>query len=544
MIELKNSRIQYLGKASGGERYSLDAFIGAVQMREPGGQWEDIKPRLVRDTDGWHIEGAPYYAEIKDDGSRLFCDDRNERGKYLHVPAPALFDNLPRNIVSSPARLDGVIVPNQITMPAEWGEMRIIFSNTGMHFEILFTKAPPPALFGKDSPRILLDVETTGIDVAELLKSGEGLAIPRPRIMPAGADVFLSQSQERWLDWSYKNGQLELGFDLSGLAFPILLKNTTVDVQIGVGADDGFCSGTDFDNTTNSIFAGKYPVNSNCRAFYRFTNITVPQSSTITVCYLTVYEQESDSSALTKLFLEKAQNPGAVTSASDYDSRTLTTAGVDWDGDPGTSDWQNSPSLVTPMQELVNAYDHNNHAMQVMHKDDGGGTWACQRFFSYDWGSSRSAKLHIEYTSGGGATAKTSAETGDGADVSLLKATLQRAEAASGTDARQSLLAVLLRSESGTGVEQSLLNAPVAKLSAESGTGLETRNLMARLTSGEAGHGVDTGAIPGQKNISGEDSGLGDDALKALLESPGAVADMKLPGRQGHVRIPSKGVSL
>jgi hypothetical protein len=55
MIEIKNSKTTYLGKASGGDRYALDAFIGAVQMGEPEGLWQDIKPCLVRDADGWHI---------------------------------------------------------------------------------------------------------------------------------------------------------------------------------------------------------------------------------------------------------------------------------------------------------------------------------------------------------------------------------------------------------------------------------------------------------------------------------------------------------
>src|SRR4030042_5761179 len=100
MIELKNSRTTYLGRASGGDKYTLDGFIGAVQMREPGGQWQDIKPCLVRDAGGWHIDNAPYYAEIRDDGSRLFCPVRNERGKYLRLPSIALFSGLPRNILN------------------------------------------------------------------------------------------------------------------------------------------------------------------------------------------------------------------------------------------------------------------------------------------------------------------------------------------------------------------------------------------------------------------------------------------------------------
>ncbi len=144
----------------------------------------------------------------------------------------------------------------------------------------------------------------------------------------------------------------------------------------------------------------------------------------------------------------------------------------------------------------------------------------------------------------GGATAKTSAETGAGAEGSALRAAMQRAESAGGADTRQSLLASLTRNENGTGVEQSLLSSLVARLAAETGSGIETRSLVARLVSSDVGHGVDTGVIPGLKSIFGNDGGIGYDALKALIGTSGAVSDMKLPGRQGQVKIPSKGVSL
>jgi hypothetical protein len=58
------------------------------------------------------------------------------------------------------------------------------------------------------------------------------------------------------------------------------------------------------------------------------------------------------------------------------------------------------------------------------------------------------------------------------------------------------------------------------------------------------GAGTDLAMIPGGKSNYGSDGGVGYDALKALLETPGAAADMKLPGRQGHVNIPSREVSL
>jgi hypothetical protein len=542
MIELKNSKTQYLGRASGRDRYSLDAFTGAVQMREPGGPWQDIRPCLVRDADGWHVEGAPYYAEIKDDGSRLFCPDRNERNKYLSLPAPALFAGLGRDVVQNPTKLDRQVLPNQITMPTAWGEYRIIFSPTGMHFEVLFREAPPSAVFGQDSPRILLDADAAGIDIDRLLKSKEGLGVPRPRLVTEKLEVLESPFQELWLNWTYKNGQMELGFDFGELAFPILLKNTTVDVQVGSGEDDGWTrSDGVFNNGGSLSYAGVYSGSNTLDSFYRFTGITIPQGSTISVCYSS-HRGSTSGSPLTKVYFEKAQDPGAITSRADYVSRTLTSAGVDWD-ETFSTDWHNSPSLVTPMQELIDAYGLSDQAIQEMHKDDGSSAGSYMQFYTYDQATEWGAQLHIEYT-GGGATPKTVTETGCGAENSLLKSSMSRADTAKGADVGQSLLASLIKNESGAGVEQSLLESLAARLSADTGSGSEAATLIAGLAVTESGFGVDVGWLVGLKSILSEDGGIAADALKALVGTSSTGSEMKLPGRQREVKIPSKGVSL
>jgi hypothetical protein len=546
MIELKNSKTQYLGKASGRDRYALDAFIGAVQMSEPGGPWQDIKPCLVRNGDGWHVETTPYYAEIKDDGSRLFCPDRNERSKYLRLPAPSLFSDLSRDIRQNPDKLGGSFLPNQITMPTEWGEYRIIFTNTGMHFEILFTKAPPSALFGKDSPRIVLDAETAGIDIEQMLRSREATGIPRPRLMAANREVLESETQDRWLDWSLKGGQLELGFDFGDLPFPILLKNTTIDVQVGAGADDGYrASGAyGFQPASSNGYCG-YSSNSNfyyLHNFQRFTGVTL--EATIDVAYLQCYQYGSIAgSPELKVYGVDEDNPAAPTSAAEFDADPLTSAAVDWDGLWTINNWNNSPSLVSIVQELVDSYTISGDAIMFQTKNDKAPYNDYNNARSYNSDPAYAVKLHIEYTAGG-TTAKTSAENGAGAEGSALQGVMYRGETAGGTDIRQSLFASLVKNEVGTGVEQSLCTSFSAKLSSETGSGNDTAGLIAGLSTIESGLGVDVGWLVGLKSISSGDGGNGNDALKAVIGTSGAVADMKLPGRQGQVTIPSKGVSL
>jgi len=318
----------------------------------------------------------------------------------------------------------------------------------------------------------------------------------------------------------------------------------TIDVQVAAGTNDGWVRGDGYADLTGANTAVGTGGGWNAHAFYRFTGITIPQGSTIDVCYISLYSTTGlQGTPLTKVHLEKANNPGAVTGYADFISRALT-AGVDWDTIPDANQWVDSPSLVTPLQELIDAYDLSDQAIQVMHKNDGSSnehyTWC--RSYEYS-GNTHGARLHIEYTEGG-ATAKTSAETGAGAESLVLQAAIARGEAAGGVDARQSLLAALVKNESGAGIEQSLLTSLVAKLSAETGSGIDIGGLVAVLAAMDSGLGVDSGWLAGLKSILSNDLGVGGDALKALIGTSGSGSDMKLPGRQGHVRIPSKGVSL
>ena len=197
----------------------------------------------------------------------------------------------------------------------------------------------------------------------------------------------------------------------------------TIDVQVGASANDGWARGDGYFDGTGTAVAVGTGGGWNAHAFYRFTGITIPQGSTIDVCYISLYSTTGhQGTPLTKVHFEKANNLGAVTGYADYISRTLTSSGVDWDNIPDANQWADSPSLVAPMQELIDAYGLSNQAIQVMHKNDGSSnehyTWC--RSYEYS-GNTYGARLHIEYTSGG-ATAKTSAETGAGAEALVLQA--------------------------------------------------------------------------------------------------------------------------
>jgi|GEM_PF-2768662 len=513
MIELKNSRTTYLGKASGRDRYSLDAFIGAVQMRDPGGQWQDIKPHLVRETDGWRIEGAPYYAEVKDDGTRLFCPDSNESGKYLRLPSPVYFSHLGKSIASSPTKIDGQLLANRVIIPTEWGEYRIIFSNTGMQFEVLFVKAPPSAVFGKDSPRILLDVESAGFDIGQLLKSVSGVGIPKPRLLA----IENTDEQEKYLDWSYKSGQLELGFDFGELPFPILLKNTTVDVQVGAGGNDSrrFSGSLGFDNSGTNVIEGYYGSGSygHMNSFHRFTGITL--SGTIDVSYIEQYCYNAANPQSLEIYAIDEDNPAAPTNATEFDADPLTTNYVAWQDNITNNDWNQSPSLNSVIQELVDSYTISNDAVMIQVRNDGQDASARYKYaYTYEYDdNSYGAKLHVEYTAGG-ATEKSGNDSGSGADVkSGFLAQAVKDDSGSGADTRLSLLADLTDADSGAGSEQGLLSLLLS--SADAGAGAEAAAmLLAGIIKGDNGSGMEN-IMDRALNL--PDSGSGADVLINLI---------------------------
>ncbi len=114
-------------------------------------------------------------------------------------------------------------------------------------------------------------------------------------------------------------------------------------------------------------------------------------------------------------------------------------------------------------------------------------------------------------------------------------------DSGTGVDSLSALLAAVPGSEAGSGIEQSLLSMIVAKFSAETGSGVELAALITLLVSGDGGTGSDLGRLLA-KAVLGSDGGSGRDALKVLAGKAGS--DVRLPGRQGQVRMPSKGVNL
>jgi hypothetical protein len=388
MIELKNSKRTYLGRVNGRDRFALDCRIGAMQMRQPGKDWEDIDPTVkLWGRKKWGATNTPYRLEIDSAGSRRIYPDKTDLSRYIDLPAVPLFSKLKK-------RIGG----NRIVASTQKYEIAFILTNSGVRFNALL-KQPPPF------DHITLDVDAVGFDLLSLLKSTSGLGIPRPRLIEADPNIV--EPVQRLLDWSYAAGQLTLGFDLSGMRFPILLKNTTIDVQVGASGDDGYSNGDGgYNSNGNLMYVGAPDGGSD--SWYRFPDVTISSGATIGAnTYIEVYAKQNDSSGVyTNIAADDQSGPAAPTSRADHAGRTRTATIVAWDDgfwtDGGLYAWRTSPNIDGIIQELVDSYDFTaGAAIQILHDDDA----SPLRYASietYDYDTTHAPKLHIEYTAAAG----------------------------------------------------------------------------------------------------------------------------------------------
>jgi len=191
---------------------------------------------------------------------------------------------------------------------------------------------------------------------------------------------------------------------LAGMEPGDLIFDPTVDKTVNAGGDDGYrYTGTDGFSSVETYGMIGYendPGYYHCHAFFRWTGVTI--AGTIETSYIDIYDANTwgQDQNDRKVWGVDEDNPAAPTSAAEFDADTLTTAGVDWDGDWAVSQYNRSPSLNTVFQELVDSYTISNDAVMVQVKNDGGAvTGYCYPDY-YENSPSNPAKLHIEYTAG------------------------------------------------------------------------------------------------------------------------------------------------
>lgn len=183
----------------------------------------------------------------------------------------------------------------------------------------------------------------------------------------------------------------------------------TLDLIVGASADDAEekASGASFLSTgagikadSNSAPASRY----NCGM--RFTNVTIPQGATITAAYLTVRcTADTDDDANLDIHAEAVDNAVDFAMNADVTSRARSAASAAWVQDAlGVAD-VNTPPIASVIQEIVNrAGWASGNALCVLFvgRSDLAKPF---RIRAYDGSTTACARLHVEYSTGGGGLA-------------------------------------------------------------------------------------------------------------------------------------------
>lgn len=214
----------------------------------------------------------------------------------------------------------------------------------------------------------------------------EGSTTGSMRLKKQGKSLYVSvRFPKAWID---------------SAVFPIVI-DPTVEYQIGHSDNDAllYSYNNQFFKTYANEIWGEDSNNWIYSCFMRWTGVTIPAGATITAAYISFYHYDTVGSPATcKIYFEKAANPAAVTSYSDYTGRTKTTAYTNISTGSGT--WWNSGSIVSIVQELVDAYDYSSGAATqafVVGANAGSGN-NYYRAYGYDSDPAKAPILHIEYT--------------------------------------------------------------------------------------------------------------------------------------------------
>ena len=174
---------------------------------------------------------------------------------------------------------------------------------------------------------------------------------------------------------------------------------TTLNLQVAASTDDGHygISPTSYyDATAGNCLSGTLSTNA-YGSWHRFTGVSGLAGAIIDSAVLEFWAFAADvGTPLTKIRAERANAPSAPTSQSDAESRTKTTAKVDWDDPNLSTSGYTSKDITSVIQELA---DNQNPSVIIIYWENDGptGTSHYAQSVGYDSNPARTAKLTITY---------------------------------------------------------------------------------------------------------------------------------------------------
>ncbi len=200
---------------------------------------------------------------------------------------------------------------------------------------------------------------------------------------------------------------------VQGAVYPLMV-DTTIDEQVGAGADDGRHRVTShfWSNNLSSEIVGNIASTIKGHTIWqRFTTVNVGQGDTIDVAHLTYnpFATLSDATCIGVIDADDSDDAAQPADHTAFDNITRTTANVDWNPIPTwTIDVAiNTPSIVSVVQEIVDraSWAANNAMLYILHDDAEASSDGARRICdAYDGETTLAPKLHIEFTAAGGVT--------------------------------------------------------------------------------------------------------------------------------------------
>lgn len=180
---------------------------------------------------------------------------------------------------------------------------------------------------------------------------------------------------------------------------------TILTIPVAASADDVSAQNTSFfwDNVNDTAVGYPFGYGTGVReSAWRFLNVTVPQGATINSAKITGVSRDGRTSTVVNSHIqaEDVDDATQITSATDFQNRTLTTASVDWNNIPGWTQGvaYDSPDIASVIQEVVNRANWSSgNAINIFWKNDTTDE-AGRVIASYDHATYDPPELEIDYT--------------------------------------------------------------------------------------------------------------------------------------------------
>lgn len=403
------SKTTYLGD----NRYVYEGSLGTVYYQDETGLWHDIDNTYDEaDKDGFTAKFTklPYIIRVTDDSKRRIYPDRNNLSYWIEFDKP--FPSM-----GAPKRQGNWFYWDFAN--AMLG-VRICNETIKVGFKLKNDTAPTSITFPFTSQGITRQgrfLYHDGKVVGELRK-------------PIATDA---DGIDRNCQVTFDSGKVTISLDTTGLAFPIDI-DPTLDLSVAASADDDLVewSNSYWDEEAYDVKAGyDYYGGTPLGSSMRFTGVNISSGATINVAYLTLIASDSVSGTVVRsdLCCENTNNPGQTASYSDHAGRTRT-ADVVWDNIPawteGTS--YQSPSIVTPIQTVVDDQDGTGDALIVFWEDKDNRSdqtaYTMREGASWDNPTYDPPAIHIEYTPVTSPTINTDAASNIASTSARLNSTL------------------------------------------------------------------------------------------------------------------------